>query len=164
MPQRVDGNDFSGITGNQTSTAFAGTRFDEIYARGVRLNNVYGGSGLIGLLNPNEMYVMIRLRMKEVHGFLLNNTQDFGLSFQRENVAYPRYNKTGYSYTASQGWWMNVPSIQLANLDPATVDLGCPGFLCAGLLDSFSAPGVDIGYPDLKDTPPVNCYGTLRFC
>lgn len=163
VPKRVDGNNFSTITENQTSTAFAGTRFDEIYARGVRLNSVYGANGLIDLLNPDEMYATMRVRMKEVHGFILNNTQDFGLSFQREDVAYPRYNKTGSSYPASQGWWMNVPSIQLADLDPATVNMGCPS-LCLGLLSAFGAPGIDIGYPDLRDTPPVNCYGTLRFC
>lgn len=164
VPSRVDGNDFSGITANRTSTAFAGTRFNEIYARGVRLNNVYGGSGLIGLLDPDEMYVTLRLRMNEVHGFILNDTEDFGLSFQREQVAYPKYDKTGYSYPASQGWWMNVPSVFLKDIDTATVDLGCPGLICLGLLDSFSAPGINIDYPDLRDTPPVNCYGTARFC
>lgn len=161
VPVRVDGNDFSAVTADRTSTAFAGTRISELQIRGVILNRVHAAGGVIGLLNPDQMFASLSVRMNEVHGFIFNDTQDFGLSFQREDVAYPRYNKTtGYSYPASQGWWMNVPSVQLAGLAPAKVD-------ACGLVDclsAFSAPGLQVGYPDLKDTPPVNCYGTLRFC
>lgn len=130
----------------------------------VPLRNLHGASGILRILQGADMYAIMDARLSDVHGFELNQTQDFFLSFQRERIAYPNYDKTSYAAPANAGWWMNVPSVELRDLEPATVDLGCPGALCLGLLGSFSAPGIYAGYPDLQSNPPVNCYGGASFC
>lgn len=151
-----------------STTAFKGTRLEEIHMESVPLRNLHepdgGGGGLLNLLSGSDMYAIMDARLKDVHGFEFNQTKDFFLSFQRESIAYPNYDKAGYAEPTNAGWWMNVPRIELRDLEPATVNLGCPGILCAGLLDSFSEPGIYAGYPDLQSSPPDNCYGGAAFC
>lgn len=147
-----------------SKTAFVGTRFQEIHMESVPLRNLHGAGGLLSLFSGSDMYAIMDARLKDVHGFELNGTKDFFMSFQRESVTYPNYDKSTYAVAANAGWWMNVPRVELRDLEPAQVNLGCPGFLCAGLLDAFAAPGVYAGYPDLKSNPPVNCYGSSSFC
>lgn len=145
-----------------------GTRMTQVRSPSIPLT-VVGAGGLVGLLagSGDTLYSDIRFELRQLHGFELNNTGDFFLSFQREQIAYPRSDKSGYAVAANTGWWMNVPQVDLFNLSPPTVDLGCPGsifLLCAGLLGAFGEPGIYVNNPDLGSRPPQNCFGNSSFC
>lgn len=141
-----------------------GTRQTRLQTPDLPLENLHGASGLLSLFSGATQYSNLDVDLDYLHGFALNNTNDFFLSMQRQQICYPRYNKTGYAVTANTGWWMNVPSVELHGLDPPTVDLGCPGFLCTGLLAAFGSPGIRVSNPDLGSRPPDNCYGNTLFC
>lgn len=147
---------------SDSKTVFKGTRLEEIHMESVPLRNLHGADGILGWLEGNDMYAVMDARLKDVHGFEFNQTQDFFLSFQRESIAYPNYDKSGYAEPTNAGWWMNVPKIELRDLEPAPVDLTDVGLL--DLLGSFSEPGVYAGYPNLQSVPPDNCYGGAVFC
>lgn len=144
------------------TTLSTGTRLQSLYVPGVELSDL-DGSGILGIFDGRTLYAQMTTPLKQIHGFELNGTKDFFLSFQREKISYPNYDKTTYSSSANAGWWMNVPRVELRELSPAKIELGCPS-LCLGLLDAFNYPGINAGSPDLKSLPPNNCYGTSRFC
>ncbi|MDX5328191.1 MAG: hypothetical protein LPK06_05280 [Marinobacter sp.] len=83
------------------------------------------------------------------------DADDFFLSFQREAVRWPTYNKTQtHSFTANPGWWMNAPYAELTGLRTYG--------LSANLGSAFAATAlVD---PDTRQVPADNCYGALVFC
>ena len=145
-----------------------GTRMTELYIPGVELKNLHGASGLLSILQGSDLYAQMSARLIELHGFEVAMAEDFFVSFQREAIQYPTYNHSNnggqYSHQANAGWWMNVPRVELRDLSPATIGLGCPGFACLGLLDAFSYPGIDAGYPDMQSRPPINCHGNYQFC
>ncbi|MCG8673200.1 MAG: hypothetical protein MI867_27680, partial [Pseudomonadales bacterium] len=136
-----------------------GTRMTELFIPGVELKNLHGAGGLLSLFNGSDLYAQMRARLIELHGFEVAQAEDFFVSFQREAIEYPTYahatNGGQHSVTANLGWWMNVPRVELKDLEPATIPLGCPGFACLGLLEAFSYPGIDAGYPDMRSRPPV---------
>lgn len=146
----------------------SGTRMTELYIPGVELKNLHGANGLLSLLQGSDLYAQMSARLIELHGFEVAEAEDFFVSFQREAIEYPTYshstNGGQHSQTANLGWWMNVPRVELKDLEPASIDLGCPGFACLGLLSAFSFPGIDAGYPDMQSRPPDNCYGDYKFC
>lgn len=141
-----------------------GTRMTRLQVTDAPLTNLHGAGGLISLFSGSDMKANIDLDLDYIHAMELINTPDFFLSFQRQQIAYPKYDKTGYAVTANTGWWMNVPAVSILNLDPPEVNLGCPGFLCLGLLDAFGSPGLKVTNPDLGSRPPKNCYGNTSFC
>ena len=148
---------------NIPTSATTGKRLTELYVESVEMNNLHGASGILRILEGADMYAIIRARLNELHGFELN-TPNFFLSLQNEDVRWTNFDNATYAATAEAGWWMNVPRVELRNLEPDTVPLGCPGFFCLGLLGSFSEPGINAGYPDLQSVPPNNCRGSARFC
>lgn len=141
-----------------------GVRMTELSLSSIALTNLHGAGGLLSLFEGSDMFAQMKARLIELHGFELAYAEDFFVAFQREPIEYPKYNKEGYSTRAETGWWMNAPRVELADLEPAKIALGCPGFACLGLLDAFSEPGIDTGYPDMRSRPPTNCYGDYKFC
>lgn len=149
---------------NAPASRTTGTRQTRLQTPSLLLQNLHGASGLLSLFEGADQYANLDVDLDYLHGFALNNTQDFFMSMQREQIRYPTFNKAGYAVTANTGWWMNVPSVELYGLDPPVTDLGCPGFLCIGLLDAFGQPGIGVSNPDLGSRPPDNCYGNTLFC
>lgn len=141
-----------------------GTRQTELQLPGVELWNLHGAGGLLALFDGSTLYMNLREDLRYVHGIALENTNDFFLSMQRERVRYPTYTKSGYSVQANTGWWMNIPKVELKDLEPPPVDLGCPGFLCLGALDAFVYPGIFQQNADLGLRAVRNCYGATEFC
>lgn len=137
-------------------TNLVGTRMSEATLRDVPIKLNGGFLSAIGL---SQAYADVRENLRFVHGFALIGTDDFFLSFQREQVRYPNYQKTGYSPTANTGWWMNVPDVKLLNIQGAQVTLN-------GIPEALSAlgEGVNLENIELNQTPPINCYGGSRFC
>lgn len=116
-----------------------------------------------GLLSPDDsVHVDLRESLRFIHTIILDSakTKDFFLSFQREQIAYPKFDKSGYAATANTGWWMNIPYAAVRNLD-ATNDYGA--------LDSVALlgelqEGANIEDLNLKQSPVSNCYGSQMFC
>ena len=134
----------------------AGTRISEIVQPGVPLTLSGGFLSAIGI---SQAYATIQQNLRFIHGFALDGTSDFFLSFQRERVAYPTYAKDGYSHPANAGWWMNVPEVNVKNFTGDTVSLGF-----GEAFNALSAPGPLVVNSELNTVPPVNCYGSYRFC
>lgn len=137
-------------------TNLVGTRMSEATLRDVPIELSGGFLSAIGL---DEAFADVRENLRFIHGFALIGTDDFFLSFQREQVRYPNYQKTGYSPTANTGWWMNVPDVKVLNIQGASVTLN-------GVGAAFDAlgEGVNLENIELNQTPPINCYGGSRFC
>lgn len=104
----------------------------------------------------------LRQSLRFVHLIVLNAAQskDFFLSFQRQQIAYPKYDKSGYAATANTGWWLNVPYLAILE-QRGDVDYGLLGSL--GLLASMQE-GVNITDIDISQDAPTNCYNSLKFC
>jgi hypothetical protein len=112
--------------------------------------------GLFNLIDTARADISESLRF--IHGFALQDTSDFGLSFQRERISYPGFDQNSYSETANTGWWMNVPDVKVLDIQGELVELS--------LVDAFSAlgEGVNLNNIELNQTPAINCYGSNRFC
>ena len=116
-----------------------------------------------GLLSPDDsVHVDLREALRFVHNIVLDSakTKDFFLSFQRELVAYPKYDKSGYAATANTGWWINIPYAEVRNLDTSN-NYGLLGSLA--LLVELQE-GANIEDLDLNQAPRSNCYGSQMFC
>lgn len=137
--------------------AFAmwGTRINRIQTEMTAWTDPAATMGL-SLSAPSNVNQSLRF----IHGMLMDSTQpefaadDFFMSFQREAVRYPTYNKSNtHSNAANPGWWMNIPLAQLDGLKAYNV--------AAGL---GSLGGITLTDPDVGQRPPDNCYGALKFC
>lgn len=92
--------------------------------------------------------------LRFIHGFTVNNTSDFFLSFQRQAVNWPKYDKTGYAATANAGWWMNIPEVNTTGIIGATLEV--PG--------NAIPTSLEVKDLELKSVPPINCYGSYQYC
>lgn len=164
------------IAGSTSTTCFGQTTIDsncsaantaKLYRQiiGSRINEIRAPSiplkingGLAGLLTDGG-YADLTENLRFIHGFALVGTSDFGLSFQRQKVAYPSYDKASYSYPANAGWWMNVPDVKSLDIQGAPLSLGL-----LEALDAFSEPGVPLTNIELNSLPPNNCWGGNKFC
>lgn len=133
-----------------------GTRMDRINAPGVPLTLSGGFLSAIGI---SQAYATISESLRFIHGFALDNTQDFGLSFERQPISYPKYDKSGYSHVANTGWWMNIPNISVVNFHGDKISLGL-----GEAIDALSSPGPVVADAELNMMPPKNCYGSYKFC
>lgn len=137
--------------GDAFSTAFRGTRMSDIALANKSLKmQVYGG-----VLNLTAV-IDLREALKYMHGTVLANTPDFGLSFQREPLKWPKFNPGSYSVLANTGFWFNLPNIKV--LDVAS-DVGNVGDVTTKLTSGVRIENIDLG-----QRPPDNCYGTTKFC
>jgi hypothetical protein len=99
--------------------------------------------------------------LRFLHGFAVDPSDpayaadDFFMSFQREPVRYPTFNKSSsHSNTANPGWWLNIPMAQVDGL--TSYNVAGSG---ANLFVAISMEDADIG-----QRPADNCYGSLKFC
>jgi hypothetical protein len=143
--------------GDAYFTNVAGTRLSELFIPAIPLK--ISDNGLLELLSGSDGFATVQQNLRFVHGFALADTADFFLSFQRERVAYPTFDKTGNSFTANAGWWMNIPDVKVMNIQAPTINLG----LIEGITALFS-PGPTLTNNELGQTPPLNCFGGLQFC
>src|SRR5690606_28511717 len=116
-------------------------------------------ASLLGFIELDHAYSNIIQNLRFLHGFALDDTSDFFLSFQREKVAYPTYQQDGHAYPANAGWWMNVPYVGVRNFVGDEVALGL-----FEALEALGEDGVDVENSELGSLPPNNCYGSYGFC
>lgn len=128
-----------------------GSRIKAIVAESIPLT-----LNLLGLHN----YASLNENLRLIHGFALENTGDFSLSFQRQQLVYPNYNKTGFNGVANAGWWMNVPYVASKNINGSPVNVNSLGELASAL----SPPGLPMVDIELNSTPVQNCFGSSMFC
>lgn len=146
-------------------TKFRGTRMNKIQIVSQAATHPDNFPAMIysGLLSPDDsVHVDMRETLRFIHNIVFDSskTKDFFLSFQREQVAYPKFDKTGYAVTANTGWWMNIPYAGVMNLD-TTNDYGLLGSL--GLLGELQE-GANIIDLDMNQVPASNCYNSSKFC
>lgn len=174
----------TGFTGDDCGAAdvlyvdYAGTRMNQLELSDLLLKLNGGLAGIIG-----DGYARLIANTRVLHGFALANTSDFFISFQRQQVAYPRYSKTtptvadtpvcgtaanpdrcasAYAVPANPGWWLNIPNAKLTN---AMIDRVSVGLFDLGtLLSALSRPGMGAFNPDFNIDPASNCYGGTLFC
>ncbi len=133
-----------------------GSRIDAFRAPSIPLKLSGGFLSAIGI---SKAYANVTESLRFVHGFALDQTSDFGLSFQRQQVSYLKYDKSGYSSAANAGWWMNVPNVKVVDLkgDHVSISLGQVGA-------ALGEPGLPLSNIELNQTPPSNCFGSSKFC
>lgn len=133
-----------------------GTRMEQIRAPSIPLKLDGGFLSAIGI---SDAYANLTEAYRFIHGFALADTSDFGLSFQRQRLAWPGYDKTTFSYPANAGWWLNVPDVKAMDIQGAPISLGL-----GEAIDALGEPGVALTNIELNYTPPDNCWGSSRFC
>lgn len=144
----------------------------------------------IGAAVLSELTAQMSTDLRSVHKMTLEDTPDFFLSFQREPIAYPRYSKatpaselqvgdfdacapgsnystarcnSAYAVPANTGWWMNIPTVKLLDVDNDNLVIDEPLTL-GNVVEILGAPGLMLEHPEFNLTPGVNCYGSSRFC
>lgn len=137
-----------------------------------------------------EGYGRLNLDTRQIHYLLTPNSSGFYLSFQRERVSWPNYDKapppgnlafdscnpaygqvtarcsSAYAPTANSGWWLSANDAKMLNLRPGNRII-LPGTL--NIYTLLGALGPDssnlvIDNPKLDFIAADNCYGTARFC
>ena len=116
-------------------------------------------ASVIGIPLTIEPTVEVDQALRFIHGIAIVDTPDFFISFQREPIAFPTFDKTGSSVATNVGWWMNVPGgAELLGLQGTTTLSS--GQAIGGLIGfTINLPSLDLG-----QTPPQNCFGTVQFC
>ncbi|MCD6059749.1 MAG: hypothetical protein K0R03_362 [Moraxellaceae bacterium] len=143
----------------------SGTRMDKLLVVSKQSHHPDDFPAMIysGLLSPDDsVHVDLKEALRFVHTIILDSTKtkDFFLSFQREQIAYPKFDKSGYAATANTGWWMNIPYAAVRNLN-TTNDYGVLGSVA--LLGEMQE-GVNVDNLDMNQSPVSNCYGSSKFC
>lgn len=117
-------------------------------------------TGLVGI--RDDIHVDLDENLRFIHNIVLDNvkTKDFFLSFQRQQVSYPKYDKSGYAVVANTGWWMNIPYASALNLDT----LNDYGIIAAVALLGELQEGANIVDLDMNQVPVSNCYNSSKFC
>lgn len=166
----------------------AGTRMSGLGLRSAQL--ALEGQNLVGTLADallGNAYASLDADLRLVHYLVFDDTSDFFLSFQREPVAYPRYDKdspantllssdmdacagtafatarcnSAYAVPANTGWWLNAPAVKLLDVN-SSASLGTLSI--GDALSLLAAPGLLVSNPEFNLTPYQNCYGASRFC
>lgn len=166
-----------------------------IDAGGTRLNSLWVAAAQLKLKTnfvfpiTLDGYGQLILNTRQIHYLIAPNSSDFFLSFQRERVSWPRYEKTpppnnlaydacnpaygqvtgrcssAYSPPANTGWWLSAANLKMLNLQPGN-RIVIPGTFDIYTLLSALGPtsGIVIDNPRLDFIAADNCYGTARFC
>lgn len=139
-------------------------------------------------------YGALNLNLRQIHYLLAPDSSDFFLSFQREPVSWPRYEKTpppsniaydscngaynqvpgrcgsAYLPAANTGWWLSASNTKVLNLTPPdTIYVNAksdPYFALTDLINALSPNNspIVIDNPKLGFVAASNCYGTAVFC
>jgi hypothetical protein len=166
----------------------AGTRMESLALSAAKLD-LSGNGGLSSLFTSlvSNAYASLNANLRLVHQLVFNNTSDFFLSFQREPVAYPRYDKlapvndpavtndscktadfasarcgSAYAVPANTGWWLNAPSVKLTDVTNNNAQLG--NVTLTQALNLLAPPGLLLSQAEFQLTPAQNCRGYSRFC
>lgn len=166
-----------------------------IDAGGTRLNSLHVAAAQLKLATnfilpiTLDGYGQLILNTRQIHYLLAPNSSDFFLSFQRERVSWPRYEKTpppnnvafdscnpaygqvsarcGSAYTpaANTGWWLSAANLKMLNLQPGS-RIVLPGTLNIYTLLAALGPSsnIIIDNPKLDFIAADNCFGSARFC
>lgn len=163
-----------------------GTRLTSLNVAAAKLN--LSLTSLFGI--DLEGYGRLNLNTRQIHYLLTPNSSGFYLSFQRERVAWPNYDKaipannlpfdacnpaygqttgrcnSAYAPTANSGWWLSANNVKMLNLRPSS-RIVLPGSLT--IYELLGALGPDssdliIDNPKLDFIAADNCYGSARFC
>lgn len=128
---------------------------------GTRINRIQTSMSATSDIGGLTVNSNVNQSLRFIHGMVMDSTSpayaadDFFMSFQREAVAYPTYNKTNrYSHTANPGWWMNIPQAELTGLKAYNVVANAGSLFTPILLQD----------PDIGQRAPDNCFGGLKFC
>jgi hypothetical protein len=135
-------------------------------------------------------YGELVLNARQIHYLLAPDSSDFYLSFQRERVSWPRYDKTpppnnlafdacnpaygqvaarcsnAYLPAANTGWWLSATNLKMLNLQPGN-RIVIPGTFDVYELLSALGPGsspIVIDNPKLDFIAADNCRGAALFC
>jgi hypothetical protein len=166
----------------------AGTRMQSLGLEAAKLD-LSGNGGLSSLFTTlvNNAYASLSASLRLVHQLVFTNTSDFFLSFQREPVAYPRYDKlapvndpaltgdscnttafasarcgSAYAVPANTGWWLNAPSVKLTDVTNNNAQLG--NVTLTQALNLLAPPGLLLSQAEFQLTPAQNCRGYSKFC
>jgi len=168
-----------------------------VEAGGTRLNYLHVAAAQLRLKTSVvipitlEGYGQLILDTRQIHYLLTPNASDFFLSFQRERVSWPRYEKapppnnvafdncnpaygqvptngrcsSAYSEPANTGWWLSAGNVKMLNLQPGN-RIVLPGSLTLGDLLGALGPSSNliIDNPKLDFVAQRNCYGSQIFC
>lgn len=163
-----------------------GTRMTSLNVAAAKLKLSVTSLGGIDL----EGYGRLNLNTRPIHYLLIPNTSGFYLSFQREPVAWPNYDKaipasnlafdacnptygqttarcsSAYAPTANTGWWLSANNAKMLNLLPGD-RIMLPGTMTVAQLLAALGPDASnliIDNPKLDFIAADNCYGSARFC
>lgn len=163
-----------------------GTRMTSLNVAAAKLN--LSVTSLLGI--DLEGYGRLNLNTRPIHYLLTPNSSGFFLSFQRERVAWPNYDKaipasnlpfdacnpaygqttarcsSAYAPTANSGWWLSANNAKMLNLRPSN-RIVIPGTLDIYELLGALGPNTSnliIDNPKLDFIAADNCYGSARFC
>ncbi|MCD6059862.1 MAG: hypothetical protein K0S16_173 [Moraxellaceae bacterium] len=167
-----------------------------IDAGGTRINNLDVAAAKLKLKTnvifpiTLEGYGELVLNTRQIHYLLAPDSSDFYLSFQRERVSWPRYDKTpppnnmaydacnpaygqvaarcssAYLPAANTGWWLSATNLKMLNLQPGN-RIVIPGTFDVYELLSALGPGsspIVIDNPKLDFIAADNCRGSALFC
>lgn len=142
---------------NQTPATITGTRITSGYVSAT----LPVTASVLGIPITLDLTANLSEPLSYIHGASLVDTPDFFLSFQRQQIAYPSYDKTTFEPTANTGWWLSAPAnVEFTGISASgisiPVDLATIGQVFSG--------GVQLNDVNLNQTPAQNCYGTARFC
>lgn len=166
----------------------AGTRMQGLGLGAAQLNLNAASGGLGGILANliGNAYASLDADLRLVHYMVFQDTPDFFLSFQREPVAYPRYEKdspnntlapgafdacrtayasprcnSAYAVPANTGWWINAPNVKLLDIYN---DINFGNLSIGDALSLLAAPGYSVANPEFNLSPAVNCWNARKFC
>jgi hypothetical protein len=139
-------------------------------------------------------YGSLLLDLRQVHYLLAPDSPDFFLSFQRERISWPRYDKappaanvafdscnpsynqvagrcgSAYLPAANTGWWLSATNTKVLNLTPPdTIYVNArsdPYFALTDLLNALGPNNspIVINNPKLGLVAADNCHGSSVFC
>lgn len=169
-------------------------------AGGTRIKNLHVSAANMKITSPWTLgttitgYGSLILNMRQIHYLLAPDSSDFFLSFQREPVSWPRYDKapppsnlaydscngaynqvpgrcgSAYLPAANTGWWLSASNTKVLNLTPPdTIYVNAksdPYFALTDLINALSPNNspIVIDNPKLGFVAASNCYGTAVFC
>lgn len=139
-------------------------------------------------------YGSLLLDLRQVHYLLAPDSPDFSLSFQRERISWPRYDKapppanvaydscnpnynqvatrcaSAYMPAANTGWWLSATNTKVVNLTPPDTiyvnKRSDPYFALTDLLNALGPNNspIVIDNPKLGLVAADNCFGSRIFC
>ncbi|WP_410210337.1 hypothetical protein [Aquirhabdus sp.] len=87
-------------------------------------------------------------------------SKDVSLSLQNQSIKWQKGDGTYPTTGAEKGWWINLPNLQVNNLQ---ISQYIPIDVLQVVGNLLTIP-INLDPVDLGQSPTRNCYGTLKFC